>query len=238
MRASGDVVDRHTVEAIERGQVQLRHIEDLPRHPEYDAWVRDGRLNPAEADLLVDPVTGEPVVVRHLSGGFVQRPGEIFVRRNLPPDRYREVLRHEVNHALRRPLAPGDVLTRYRMEFDAYWTDGRFAHLSPADRAEAIRLHILGNYPDIAKALPGNDPLVRKILEYRVPSGNILNSPTWARVERLLGDQRDVKAALKALREAAPADRAALAAEPAFRDLLRRQLKARDYERAIAILDG
>ena len=149
---SGDILDRNTARQLAQGNVIAHYYEDLAQPSDVDAKLRGWGLPTAVYTVYLHPVTGDEMVVQKNSEGSlnVSSGSHLFMKRSMPLARAKEILVHEVNHAINPHVtATTDALERYKTEFRAYWVAEYRSVTDLDERARLVREHILSLYPII-----------------------------------------------------------------------------------------
>jgi hypothetical protein len=172
---SDEEVDRNTVQQLVQGRIHAYYFEDLTQPANINAILTGAGLNPAVYTVYQHPVSGANMFVQKNFEGFrpYAYPTDIFGFRSLSVARWKELLVHETSHAV-NPV-PSTPFEKFKDEFRAYWVT-EFRHISNLDRrADAIRQHILRDYPEIKSAYDADPALAAAIDLYDRPEGDLTN---------------------------------------------------------------
>ena len=171
---SDEEVDRNTVQQLVQGRVHAYYIEDLTQPADVNTILTDAGLDAAVYTIYLHPVSGANMSVQKNAEGF--RPhgySDIFGRRSLSVDRWKELLVHETSHVVNP--TPTTPLENFKEEFRAYWV-AEYRGISNLDeRARLIREHILRDYPSIKSAYDADPAVAAAIDLYDRPEGDLTN---------------------------------------------------------------
>jgi hypothetical protein len=242
MRASTEVIERNTAGEVDSGRIVARYIEDCPVDPDSDALLDGWGIDKTQFIVRLHPATNERMVIQTNADG-TQSGNYIFIARGATVDRARDILIHEVNHAMRLHEAghtdAANSFERYKDEFQAYWV-AEFRNVRDLDdRARQIRTHVLGAYPALRARYDTDEDFKELVDNYTRPDANVLNSPRWQAVERAVqGAGTDEEAVYQAIRDMSSEERAACLADPNFMDLIRGDMSGDELQKAIFLLEG
>ncbi len=244
LRASGDVLDRNTAEAIDAGRMSVRYLQDLKVDPDNDALLDGWGFDKTILQVLLCPNGERRVIQKNAEGTAHDDCGTewLFVSRNVTVTRMRELLVHETNHAMRLDEGPrpaADSFDRYKDEFQAYFISEYRKVADLDDRARQVRAHILRDYAAIAARYKTDAAFKTLVDGHKRPDANTLNSVRWRAIqEAAAGLGTDEEAIFEAIRHMSLAERAAARADPNFTAILNDELSGDELQRAQLLLSG
>jgi hypothetical protein len=168
-------IDRNTARQLVEGKIHAYYFEDLTKPADGDKALKAAGFDPANYIVYEHPVSGGNMFVQKNFVGFrpYAYPTDIFGFRSLSLKRWKELLVHEVSHAV-NPV-PSTPLENFKEEFRAYWVAEYRTIADLDERARQIREHILRDYPQI-KAAYDSDPAVKTAIDsYNRPEGDVTN---------------------------------------------------------------
>jgi hypothetical protein len=244
LRASSELVDRNTAQAIDEGTMKVRYLDDLALDPKSDDLLDGWGFDKTKYAVRMCPSGERRVIQRNAEGSAHHDCGTswLFVAKTVSVSRMRELLVHETNHAMRLDegtMAAADSFDRYKDEFQAYWVAEFRGVKDLDDRAKQIRAHILADYPALG-ARHGTDAKFAALVDAHTrPDGNVLNSLRWKAIEEAVaGLGTDEDTLFAALRALSPEERAATAANADLVERVRDDLSGDDLLRANLLMAG
>jgi hypothetical protein len=240
LRASTELIDRNTAEAIDGGSMSVRYLDEVPDDPDSDALLEGWGFDKTLYFVKVCPNGEQLVIQRNAQGTAHDECGTswLFVARGVTVARMREILVHETNHAMRLDEGEdADSIERYKDEFQAYWVAEFRSVADLDDRARQIREHILRDYPALKARYDTDDDFKAEVDAHTRPDGNVINSLRWRRVlEAAAGLGTDEEAIFTAIGEMSAEEKEAARNDPNFTSVLHDELSGEELERALALL--
>ena len=221
---AGSLIEKNTAEVIKSGTIHAYYYDECPPDPKSDL--------PADSpykDILHPTMKHVMRVQKNAIGSRNAKSGDIFVARTLSVESVRSTLVHEVNHGLRGDKdSDNDAasIARYKDEFQAYWVDGGFNSEPDLDkRAEAIKQHLLRDYPAIKGKYDSDEDFKKQVDNHKRPDGNVINSPRWLAIqEAVKGAGTDEDAVFSALKGMSPDELRFVRGDNNFMKLLKEDL--------------
>lgn len=244
LRASAELLDQNTAQAIDAGSMRVRYLDEVPVDPASDALLEGWGFDKTQYVVQVCPNGEQLVIQRNAQGTAHDGCGTswLFVSRSVSVARMREILVHETNHAMRLDEGSDEAANsfeRYKDEFQAYFIAEFRAVADLDDRARQVREHILRDYPALAARYATDPDFAALVVAHTRPDGNVLNSARWSAVEKAsAGLGTDEDALYAAIRSMSPQERAAARADPNFMALVNDELSGDELARAQLLLAG
>ena len=105
-----------------------------------------------------------------------QLPGRFCGFKASPVARWKGSLVHETSHALNKDTKhAGDSFDRYKGEFRAYWVAEYRGVANLGVRAQQIKAHILGDYPQLKNRYNADAAFKAQVDGHTRPDGNVTN---------------------------------------------------------------
>ena len=242
LRASTELVDRNTAEAIDAGSLSVRYLDEIPEDPNSDALLDGWGFDKTQYVVKVCPNGEQLVLQRNFEGTAHSECGTswLFVARAVSIARMRQILVHEANHALR--LEEGShssaaSFERYQDEFQAYWVAEFRSVTDLDDRARQVRTHIMASYIDLKARYDTDADFKTQVDAYTRPDANVLNSERWRRVEEAAaGLGTDESAMFAAISDMSAEEKEAARNDSNFMAIIRDELSGAELDRALALL--
>jgi hypothetical protein len=242
LRASSELIDKNTAEAIDGGSMSVRYLDEIPDDPDSDALLDGWGYDKTLYFVKVCPNGEQLVIQRNAEGTAHDECGTswLFVARGVTVARMREILVHETNHAMR--LDEGEdanSIERYKDEFQAYWVAEFRSVADLDDRARQIREHILRDYPALRARYDTDDDFKAEVDAHTRPDGNVVNSQRWRQVlEAAQGWGTDEDAIYAAISAMSAEEKEAARNDPNFSSILHDELSGDELQHALGLLGG